>query len=105
MVTVVTFVQFRDVIIAKNQYLGGAHDNLVPCSDGAGEVAAVGPGVSKWKVGDRVCANFATDHIAGETNPQIQQTALGSLLDGMLTEYRVFSAYVSLSLLTFECVS
>lgn len=26
----------------------------VPCSDGAGEVAAVGEGVTDWKTGDRV---------------------------------------------------
>ena len=67
----------------------------MPCSDGAGEVVAVGPGVTKWKVGDRVASNFATDHIAGETSPQIQQTALGGSIDGTLTEYQVFPAYVS----------
>ena len=85
-------------MIAKNQYAGGAHDNLIPCSDGAGEVVALGPGVSGWQVGDRVCSNFATDHVAGDTNPQISQTALGGSIDGTLTEYQVFPAYVSFAI-------
>jgi len=37
-----------------------------PCSDGAGEVVAVGEGVSLWKIGDRVAAifmqNWLDDH-------------------------------------------
>ncbi|KAJ3526050.1 hypothetical protein NM688_g8310 [Phlebia brevispora] len=86
-------LNFRDLMIATGQYLGGSHENLVPCSDGAGEVVAVGEDVKKWRVGDRVSANFAVDHIAGETNPQIQQTALGGTIDGTLTEYQLFPDY------------
>ena len=81
-------------MIASGQYLGGTHEDLVPGSDGAGEVVAVGEDVRKWKVGDRVSANFALDHVSGETNRDIQQTALGGLVDGVLTEYQVFPDYV-----------
>lgn len=49
-------------------------DNLVPCSDMAGEIVAVGDDVKGWKVGDRVCANFALDHIYGDVSPAIQGT-------------------------------
>ncbi|KAF7791559.1 hypothetical protein EIP86_002575 [Pleurotus ostreatoroseus] len=86
-------LNYRDLTIAYGQYPGGAHDDLVPCSDGSGEVVAVGEDVKKWKAGDRVCANFAIDHISGETNPEIQQTALGGSIDGTLTEYQVFPDY------------
>lgn len=67
----------------------------MPCSDGAGEVVAVGESVKKWKIGDRVSANFAIDHISGDTNPEIQGTALGGSIDGVLAEYQVFPDYVS----------
>lgn len=40
-------------------------DGLIPTSDGAGEVAAVGEGVKKWTIGDRVSPNFSTAHIRG----------------------------------------
>lgn len=49
-------------------------DNLVPCSDMAGEIVAAGDDVKGWKVGDRVCANFALDHIHGDVTPAIQGT-------------------------------
>jgi NADPH:quinone reductase-like Zn-dependent oxidoreductase len=31
----------------------------------AGSIVAVGDGVQAWNAGDRVCANFAIDHVAG----------------------------------------
>ena len=35
-----------------------------------GIVEEVGEGVTEWKVGDRVLANFTQDHIAGKLNKQ-----------------------------------
>lgn len=64
----------------------------------AGEIVALGEDVNPnlWKVGDRVSANFTQDHIDGDLTPEIQLTALGGQIDGCLTEYRTFPAYVSL---------
>lgn len=81
-------------MITNGTYPAGVREEVVPGSDSAGEVVAVGEDVHKWKVGDRVSANFALDHISGETNREIQQTALGALIDGVLTEYRTFPDYV-----------
>lgn len=61
----------------------------------AGEVIAVGEDAgSGWTKGDRVCANFAADHIAGETSPEIQQTAHGGAIHGVLTQYKSFRPHV-----------
>lgn len=81
-------------MISSGEYGSRAPAGLVPCSDGAGEVVAVGEDVRKWKAGDRVSANFTLDFISGETTPEIQKTAMGGLVDGVLTEYRVFPDYV-----------
>ena len=72
----------------------GQKKNVVPGSDLAGEIIALGTDVSDWAVGDRVCSNFAVDHIFGETSAKIRQTGLGAPIDGVLTEYKVLPARV-----------
>lgn len=69
-------------------------EDIVPCSDMAGEVVAVGADVTEWKQGDRVCANFCTDHLAGPPTKEIAQTSLGGQSPGVLTQYRTFPAHV-----------
>ena len=86
-------LNYRDVATTKNMYQL-AHPNIVPCSDCAGEVVAIGEDVKKWKVGDRVLANVALDLIAGDLTPAILSTSLGGAIDGVLTEYRLFPEYV-----------
>ncbi|KAJ7120734.1 chaperonin 10-like protein [Mycena crocata] len=48
-------LQFRDLMIADGTYPFShtIENNLVPCSDMAGEIIAVGADVKEWKVGDR----------------------------------------------------
>ncbi|KAJ7167256.1 hypothetical protein C8R43DRAFT_169490 [Mycena crocata] len=82
-------LQFRDLLIAKGAYPGSLPPNLVPCSDVAGEVIALGEGVKQWKVGDRVCANFTLDRLH---EGQVGELALGGATDGVLTVYRNFPA-------------
>src|SRR6185369_9242451 len=49
----------RDQAIADGTYIGGAvTKDTVPLSDCAGEIVAVGPGVTRVAVGDRVAATF-----------------------------------------------
>ena len=69
---------------------------LVPCSDMAGEVVAVGAQVKKWKQGDRVCSNFSTDHLDGDTDEEIIKTSLGGQSQGVLTQYKNLPAHVCL---------
>lgn len=92
-------LQFRDLIVASGQYPGlVAPPDLVPCSDMAGEIVEVGVDVKGWKVGDRVCANFATDHLYGDATDEIQKSGLGAQSHGVLTEYRTFPAHSLISI-------
>ncbi len=64
------------------------HDGLVPLSDGAGTVAAIGGGVNRWHVGDRVSVNFFPTWRAGAFSPTILATAPGGgQTDGMPSRY------------------
>jgi NADPH:quinone reductase-like Zn-dependent oxidoreductase len=77
----------RDVMIAKGFYPVGSHERLVPLSDGAGEVVAVGHKTKRFKVGDHVAAIFFQGWLSGRSPEGVSSTALGGALDGMLAQY------------------
>jgi NADPH:quinone reductase-like Zn-dependent oxidoreductase len=86
-------LNFRDLMILGGKYSrGGVRPGMVPVSDGAGEVAAVGPGVTRVKVGDRVAGIFHQAWLAGETSDAAVGRALGGDVDGMLAEQVVLPA-------------
>jgi len=83
-------LNFRELMVLRGNYPLPVKPEVVMGSDGAGEIVAVGPGVSRVKVGDRVAAAMFPRWIDGpiewEYAPQ-----LGGSLDGMLTELVVLS--------------
>jgi len=79
-------LNFRDLMVTKGQYNPKLKMPMVPCSDGAGEVAAVGPGVTRVKPGDRVCGIFMQGWLGGDINEAAGRTAMGGAIDGMLAE-------------------
>jgi NADPH:quinone reductase-like Zn-dependent oxidoreductase len=79
-------LNYRDLLMVKGQYNPRLPLPRIPCSDGAGEVVAIGPGVSRVAVGDRVCATFMQTWIAGRINEGVARSALGGERDGMLSE-------------------
>jgi NADPH:quinone reductase-like Zn-dependent oxidoreductase len=84
-------LNYRDLMVATDRYgRGGPLPDLVPLSDGAGEVVAVGPDVTRVKVGDRVAGIFMQSWIGGEIDAADQASALGGAAHGVLAEYRVF---------------
>ena len=77
----------RDLSILGSRYGGaGRSGGLVPLSDGAGEVIEIGPGVTRFQVGDRVAGIFFAEWIAGERSAASNATARGGSIDGMLSE-------------------
>lgn len=82
-------LNFRDLGIARGSYRLPVRDNVIPLSDGAGEVVEVGGGVRRVKVGDKVAGNFFQRWPAGEPGADTHLSALGGGIDGMLAEYVV----------------
>ena len=77
----------RDLSIASSgRYRGGDAVGTVALSDGAGEVVAIGPGVTRFQAGDRVAGTFFTHWNDGKRTPEILVSARGGLVDGMLAE-------------------
>ncbi|CAK5266135.1 unnamed protein product [Mycena citricolor] len=86
-------VQFRDLMVINNTYPGGCIPDLVPCSDVAGEIVALGPGVTDFKIGDRVSPNFV-DTLHGDViTTDLKASALGAPVHGTLTEYRTYPTH------------
>ncbi|MCJ1401533.1 hypothetical protein MMC11_004748 [Xylographa trunciseda] len=84
-------LNWRDVMIALGIYMRPTKDGVVLCSDGAGEIVATGPKVTRFKSGQRVVANFFQSFIAGKPSPEVAITDLGGHHDGTLREYAVFN--------------
>ena len=79
-----TSLNYRDQAVVAGQYFGGAVSrDLIPLSDGAGEVIATGAEVTRFQPGARVAGTFF--------QPGPQPAALGSPLDGMLAEQVVLN--------------
>jgi NADPH:quinone reductase-like Zn-dependent oxidoreductase len=83
-------LNYRDLLTIEAQYARSApKPDLIPLSDGAGEVVAVGPGVSRVKVGDRVAGCFMQRWFGGPISESAMPSAMGGAIDGMLTELAV----------------
>jgi NADPH:quinone reductase-like Zn-dependent oxidoreductase len=83
-------LNYRDLLTIKGGYGSRQKFPLIPLSDGAGVVEAVGAGVREFVPGDRVIGSFFESWIGGEPNAAKMQGALGGGVDGVLAEYRVF---------------
>ncbi|MCQ8830596.1 zinc-dependent alcohol dehydrogenase family protein [Streptomyces malaysiensis] len=93
----------RDLLIVTGRYSVDVPPGRIPLSDGAGVVEAVGDGVSRFRVGDRVAGTFHPTWLYGPF-PEWGQLR-GTHRDGWLTEYIVLDEQSAVAVpdhLTFE---
>ncbi len=96
-------LNFRDMMILNGQYPAPVPRGRVPLSDAAGEVMAIGAGVTRFKTRDRVINSFFPNWFGGSFNAMPEQYVVDH--DGWLTEYKVISAEALAAMpqhLTFE---
>jgi NADPH:quinone reductase-like Zn-dependent oxidoreductase len=81
-------LNFRDQLIPQGLYMGGTiGTDIVPLSDGTGEVVGLGAGVTRFKMGDRVAGTFFQNWVDGAPSPA-DGPALGAPpAPGMLSDY------------------
>ncbi|MBV9759578.1 MAG: NAD(P)-dependent alcohol dehydrogenase [Acidobacteriaceae bacterium] len=84
-------LNYRDYMVVKGVYNPRLKRPMAPLSDGAGVVEEIGPGVTRFKAGDRVAACFMQTWIEGSITREKSASALGGSIDGVLQEYAVFS--------------
>jgi NADPH:quinone reductase-like Zn-dependent oxidoreductase len=79
-------LNFRDLMISKGIYNPKLKLPLIPLSDGAFEVAALGDGATRFKVGDRVMSAFMPGWMDGPATETGARSALGAEAAGVLAE-------------------
>jgi NADPH:quinone reductase-like Zn-dependent oxidoreductase len=83
-------MNYRELVILRGGYDRNQKIPVIPVSDGAGEVVAIGDRVTIFKTGDRVASIFFQDWVSGAATENQMNTALGGGVDGTLAEYVVF---------------
>jgi NADPH:quinone reductase-like Zn-dependent oxidoreductase len=84
-------LNYRDLLTVLGLYNPRQPLPIVPCSDGCGDVVAVGAGVKSVEPGDRVITCFAQGWLAGALTRDKARTTLGGPLDGVLQERMVLA--------------
>lgn len=76
----------RDLAIARGWFLEDKPPHLIPLSEGVGRIAAVGEGVTRLKLGQRVISTHFASWEAGPWTPANYQADVGNTIDGWLAE-------------------
>jgi len=78
-------------MIVKGTYPFALREGVVPGSDGAGTVEAVGKHVHRFKKGDNVITLFNQGHLAGFVDDYSATTGVGGTIDGAFQQYGAYS--------------
>ncbi|WP_373232787.1 NAD(P)-dependent alcohol dehydrogenase [Cohnella sp.] len=82
-------LNYRDLVVLSGLMPIEVKFPFIPLSDGAGEIIAVGQGVTRFQVGHRVAGNFQQRFIGGNPRPGVLEDSLGGPLNGVAAEYVV----------------
>lgn len=80
-------LNYRDLAIASGHYHINSSPPLIPISDGAGEVVAIGTKVTRFRQGDLVCPLYLPGWIDGPPSPEKLARRLGGPDDGVMAEF------------------
>lgn len=83
----------RDLLILSGKYGPARPETRIPVSDGVGEIAQLGEGVSGYAEGDRVSMPHFVNWIDGPFSPTVFGHDIGVTHDGWLAEYLVVPAH------------
>lgn len=86
-------INYRDLATIEDPAPRGIRYPTIPNSDAAGEVVAVGEGVTSVVPGDRVASCFFQRWMDGEITPAAMTSALGGAMDGVLAEEVVLAEH------------
>ncbi len=86
-------LNYRDLLMKQGKSASSGELAIVPLSDGAGEIAALGRGVEDWSEGDRVALTFFRDWEDGPFAMRYHQAARGGSCDGVLSEFVAVPAH------------
>ncbi len=75
-------LNYRDLMMVEGRYNSKMALPRIPCSDGAGEVVAIGEGVSRVRVGDRVCGIFMQRWLEGPLTAENRRGRWAAMLMG-----------------------
>lgn len=84
-------LNYRDKLLYDGNYNPRLEFPMTQVADGVGEVVALGPNVTRVKVGDRVVTNYCTRWIDGRPTSKETLYSLGCLIPGALAEYLVLT--------------
>jgi NADPH:quinone reductase-like Zn-dependent oxidoreductase len=98
-------INYRDLLVLSGALRSVTVSELIPCSDGAGEVVEVAPEVWRVKVGDRVALTFNSDWIGGPYQPSPGAAGRGGAIQGVMRDELVVNQHEAVVLprhLSFE---
>jgi NADPH:quinone reductase-like Zn-dependent oxidoreductase len=82
-------LNYRDLLILTGAYAAATIKDLIPCSDGAGQVIETGPEVWRVKSGDRVALTYSPYWIGGEWEMPPKPLGRGGGVQGVMCEQLV----------------
>jgi NADPH:quinone reductase-like Zn-dependent oxidoreductase len=88
-----TSLNARELLILRGNYPLPIRPDVIPLSDGAGEVVTIGSGVTRARIGDRVAGAVFPRWIDGPFGWEYA-AQIGGSIDGMLTEYALLNEEV-----------